>query len=96
MLGFGRDLLGGLGPRERLAAFVVGIDEDLDRADQVGHTGESATADGLPGDDPEEDLHQVEPGTAGRGEVQRDPRVAGQPGAYFGGSGLKITRPAGV
>src|SRR6195952_5065243 len=36
-------------------------------------------ADRLAGDDPEEDLHHVQPGTRGRGEVQRDPRVALEP-----------------
>jgi hypothetical protein len=38
-LGFGEDLIGGSGPRERFAAFVVGVDEDPDGVDQVGHAG---------------------------------------------------------
>ena len=36
----------------------------------VGDGGEGAAADGLAGDDREEDLDQVEPGAGGRGEVQ--------------------------
>jgi hypothetical protein len=34
--GLGEDLLGGLGPDERLGAFVVALDEMLDRGDQFG------------------------------------------------------------
>ncbi len=39
---------------------------------------------GLSGDDREEDLDQVQPGARGRGEVQGDPRIAGQPRAHGG------------
>jgi hypothetical protein len=42
--------------------FVVGVDEGADRADEVGNAGERASSDGLAGDDPEDDLHQVHPG----------------------------------
>src|SRR5690242_10274082 len=38
-----------------------------------------AAADGLAGDDPEEDFDHVQPRPRRRGEVQADPRVAGQP-----------------
>jgi len=54
--GFGEDLVGGLGPGEGFAAFVVGVDEDADGADEVGDAGEGAASDGLAGDDAEEDF----------------------------------------
>jgi hypothetical protein len=79
---FGEDLVGGLGPGKGFAAVVVGVDEDADRADEVGDAGERAASDGLTGDDPEKDLDEVHPGRAGRGEVQRDPGVLGQPGFH--------------
>ncbi len=40
--------------------------------------------DGLAGDDPEEDLDHVQPGPAGRGEVQGDPRILREPGLDVG------------
>jgi len=55
----GEDLVGGLDLREWFAAFVVGVDEDADRADEVGDAGERAASDGLAGDDSEEDLGLV-------------------------------------
>lgn len=51
---------------------------------EVGDGGEGAAADGLAGDDAEEDLYHVQPRAAGRGEVQRDPGVLGQPGLHVG------------
>src|SRR6478672_13159084 len=50
-----------------------------DRLDQITDGVEGAAADGLAGDDPEEDLDQVQPRPRGGGEVQGDPRVARQP-----------------
>jgi hypothetical protein len=41
-------------------------------ADEVLDGCEGATSDGLAGDDPEEDLGQVQPGARGRREMQRD------------------------
>jgi hypothetical protein len=47
-------------------------------------------ADGLAGDDPEEDLDHVQPGAVGGDEVQGDPRIALQPvldlGVFVGGA----------
>jgi hypothetical protein len=45
----------GLGPGEGLAT-VPAVDVSADGGDEVWHLGEAATADRLPGDDPEEDL----------------------------------------
>jgi hypothetical protein len=39
-----------------VAAVVPAVDEGLDGADEVLDRGEAAAADGLPGDDGEEDL----------------------------------------
>src|SRR5919108_2853740 len=75
-------LVGGLGPGEGVAAVVPPVDEVLDGGDEVLDRGEAATADGLPGDDREEDLHEIQP-RSGRGrEVQRDPGVPSQPGPH--------------
>lgn len=78
------DLVGGFGPRERLAAVVVGVDVLADGVGEVGDRGEGAAAYGLAGDDAEEDLDQVEPGSRGRGEVQGDPGVLGEPCLHAG------------
>jgi hypothetical protein len=78
----GNDLVGGFGPGEGLAAFVPAVDVGLDRGDEVLDRGERAAADGLAGDDAEEDLHHVQPGPRCRGEVQRDPGVFRQPGLH--------------
>src|SRR5690242_15909931 len=75
-LRFGQDGVGVFGPEERFAALVPAVDERADGLDEVADGVEAAAADGLAGDDPEEDLHQVQPGPRGRGEVQRDPWVA--------------------
>ena len=56
-----KDLVGGLGPGEGFAAFVLAVDEGLDGGDEVRDAGEGAAADGLAGDDSEEDLDQVQP-----------------------------------
>ena len=79
---FRDDGVGVFGPDKGLAAFVPAVDERRNRLDQVGDRVEGAAADGLAGDDPEEDLDHVQPGPAGWGEVQGDPRVAGQPGLH--------------
>src|SRR5664279_3791471 len=71
------DVVGGFGPDEGFAAVVPAVDERFDGGDEVFHRGEGAAADRLPGDDPEEDLHHVQPRAGGRGEVHRDPRVCG-------------------
>src|SRR5881394_4352583 len=77
-------LVGGLGPCEGVAAVVPPVDEGLDGGDEVLDRGEAAAADGLPGDDREEDLNEIQP-RPGRGrEVQGDPGVPGQPGPHVG------------
>ena len=68
--GLGEDLLGGLGPYERLGALVVALDEVLDRGDQLGDVVVDAAADLLFGQDREPDLDHVQPGRARGGEVE--------------------------
>jgi hypothetical protein len=80
------DLVGGLGPAERLAALVPAITESADRLHQLSDAGEGAAADGLAGDDPKEDLDQVQPARRGRSEMQLDAGMFGQPGPH--GRGL--------
>jgi hypothetical protein len=59
---------------------------------EVGDAGEGAAPDGLPGEDPEEDLNQVRPGAAGRGEMQRDPWVAAAPPSRSRGRSCRRAR----
>ena len=77
-------LVSGLGPGEGVAAVVPAVNEVLDGGDEVLDRGEAAAADGLPGDDGEEDLNEVEPGPGRGREVQGDPGVPGQPGPHVG------------
>ena len=81
---FGDDGVGVFSPDKRFAALVPAVDEPGDGFDQLADRAEGAAANGLSGDDPEEDLDHVQPGAGGRGEVQADPRVAGQPGVHGG------------
>ena len=62
-----------------MASVVPAVDEVLDGGGQVLDGGEAAAADGLAGDDAEEDLDHVQPGRRGRGEVRGDPGVLRQP-----------------
>ena len=66
------DLVGVFGPGERVGVFVPAVDVGPDGGLEVLDGVEGAAADGLAGDDREEDLH-VQPAAAGRGEVQLDP-----------------------
>jgi len=78
------DLVGVFGPGERVGVFVPAVDVGPDGGLEVLDGVEGAAADRLAGDDPEEDLHHVQPAAAGRGEVQLDPGVLGQPGLDVG------------
>lgn len=57
---------------------------DVDGGDGFADAGEAAFADDIVGELPEEPLNQVEPGGAGRGEVDVNPGVLFQPGAHDG------------
>src|SRR4029450_9691581 len=75
----GQELLGVLGPAERLTALVPPVAEATDDRDQLLPAGGVAAAQRLAFDDGEEHLDQVQPGGIRRGEVQPDPRMGGQP-----------------
>jgi hypothetical protein len=53
-----------------MAAVVPAVDEGADGFDELFDAVEGSAADGLAGDDPEEHLDEVEPGSGRRGEVQ--------------------------
>jgi len=78
------DLVGVLGPGERVGPVVPAVDVAGDRGFEVGNAVERAAADGLAGDDPEEDLDHVQPGPGRGGEVQVDAGVLDQPGTHVG------------
>lgn len=54
------DVVCGLGPGEGFAPVVPSVDEPADGGDEIADRAERSTADGLPGDDPEEHLDEVE------------------------------------
>jgi hypothetical protein len=56
----GGGCLGGLGPHERLAPFVVSVDERADRRDEIFDAVKRSVADRLTGDDREEQLYEVQ------------------------------------
>ncbi len=60
-VGSGEDLVGGLGPDERVGAVVLAIDERADGLVELGNGSEGAAVDGLAFDDAEPDLDGVEP-----------------------------------
>ena len=74
-----QDRIGSGSPGEGFAALVVSGDEVIDLADQVCHAGEGAAANCLVGDQSEEALDLVEPGTVGWDEVDMPARPLGQP-----------------
>src|ERR1044071_6857527 len=80
----------GLGPDERDGAGVVAADEIIDVAPELLNVGEAGGGQGAALEDGEPDLDLVEPGTVGRGEVQADVGMAGEPALALGLVGRKI------
>src|SRR6476469_4469514 len=66
----GKDMVGVLGPRERLWVGIRGVDVSKDRLLQLADTGESATLEPAAAQKGKPALNQVEPRGRGRGEVQ--------------------------
>src|SRR6185437_4380587 len=81
----GQDLVGGLGPGERPGVVVPGGDPVPDVVLQGLDGGVHAAADQLVCQQAEPSFDLVHPGRAGRGEVNMEARVPGQPGPDLGG-----------
>ena len=72
----GQDGLDRCRPDERPGVGVVERDIGVDRGHEVRHVPEDAPPDALGGQLAEPALDQVEPGRAGRGEVEMEARVS--------------------
>jgi hypothetical protein len=77
--GFGEDLVGGLDTHEGVGTVVPLAGEGIDRLHHGAHGVERAAPQGLPGEDAEPDLDLVQPGGAGRGEVEVEALVPREP-----------------
>jgi hypothetical protein len=78
--GFARqDLVGTLGPHERLWIGLMGFDEGLDRRFELGHAAEGPAPDLFHRQLGEPAFHQVEPRAVGRREMHMKARAFGEP-----------------
>src|ERR1700732_3448841 len=80
-----KDGIGSLGPDKRLRVVIVGLDEGGDIDLQLLDAAMDAALDLLVGKQCEPAFDLVEPGSAGRCEVQVITRVTGQPGPHWRG-----------
>jgi len=76
--------LGALGPHEGLGISIVAVEIVMDRLLEVSHAPEDAAPDALGGDLGEEPLDQIEPGGAGRREMQLEARMPCEPSLHLG------------
>ncbi len=67
-----------------VAGWTIRSPRIIDQAQAQGHAVEGPAADGLAGDDAEEDLDHVQPAAAGGGEVQVDAGVLRESGLDVG------------
>ena len=74
-----QDLIGRLGPPERLRAFIRDVDEATDGRLQFPGAAVDAPPKLFLGEGGEPALHEVHPGAAGRREVDMDPGMPHQP-----------------
>src|SRR4029077_188934 len=74
----------GLGPNEWYGARVVAVDESIDVIPELLDIGEGSAGQGVALENREPDLDLVEPGAVGRGEVEADIGMAGQPAITLG------------
>ncbi len=81
----GEDFVGGLGPGEGPWVGVPGVNPGADVAFEGVDAGVDAAAQELVGEQAEPAFDLVDPGGAGRGEVDVEARVAAQPGLDLGG-----------
>jgi len=85
----GEDVVGGLGPAERLGGGVVGVEIGVDRGFELHGGAMDAAAQGSVGEQGEEALDLVEPGRRGRGEVEGPARMPGELCMNLGDDGLR-------
>ena len=83
---FGEDRLGADGPFEGFRILISVLDPGFDGGLELFDIVEDPSPDALSGDFGEQPLDEVEPGTGGRGEVQREAFVPRQPALH--GRGL--------
>ena len=65
-----------LGPLEGVSVLIVGGNEGVDLLSYLARGGEAGAGQGMTGEDGKPDLHLVEPGGVGWGEVKMDILVA--------------------
>ena len=80
----------GFGPDEGNGTAVVAGDEVIDVVPELVDIGEAGAGEGAALEDGEPDLDLVEPGAVGRGEMEADVWVAGEPAFALGLVGRKI------
>ena len=80
----------GLGPDEGGTAEVVALDEGIDVLFELLDGGEACAGEGSGLKDGEPDLDLVKPGAVGRGEVEMDIGVSGQPAIALGLVGRQV------
>src|SRR5713101_10053171 len=76
---FGQNALRGRGPREDARVLIMIVQILFDGDDQLRHAAKAAAADTFVGDFAEPPLHQVQPGTRSRDEVQMEPWMSPEP-----------------
>ena len=72
------------GPDEGFGVGIGFLDEAVDGSLKVDNRAEDAALEAASGEFGEEALDRVQPGRRGRGEVEGEARVSGQPGADLG------------
>src|SRR5260370_42401548 len=80
----------GFGADEGNGTAVVAGDEVIDVVPELVDIGEAGAGEGAALEDGEPDLDLVEPGAVGRGEIEADVWVAGEPAFALGLVGRKI------
>ena len=80
----------GLCPNEWCGASIVAVDESIDVIPELLDVGEGSGGQGVALENGEPDLDLVEPGAVGRGEVEADIGMAGQPAITLGFMGRQV------
>ena len=80
------------GPFEWHRVFIAGCGEAIDGGADFARTGGAEAAQGRPRQDAEPDLDLVEPGCVGRGVVEVDVGMAGQPAVVLGFMDVEVVQ----